>query len=170
MSFIGALAQPEFQQMYQRKEWHALASAAQSLMCVAQTAAAAHDIEGCVDVLALAGKYVCIQLPVASRASFCEVPHALRLETAHKLTSEMMICFRPKCCLPNVVQFNCGLHSDRYCAVDINLSPTTRHNACMAMLALTSPGLLPPADVESLEQLFAQAAEDDDRYVMRCAE
>ena len=43
--------------MYRRKEWQALASAAQSLMCVAQTAAAAHDIEGCVDILTLAQKY-----------------------------------------------------------------------------------------------------------------
>ena len=49
--------QSEFQQMYRRKEWQALASAAQSLMCVAQTAAAAHDIEGCVDILNLAQKY-----------------------------------------------------------------------------------------------------------------
>ena len=43
--------------MYRRKEWQVLASAAQSLMCVAQTAAAAHDIEGCVDILTLAQKY-----------------------------------------------------------------------------------------------------------------
>ena len=43
--------------MYKRKEWEALASAAQSLMCVAQTAAAARDIEGCVDILTLAQKY-----------------------------------------------------------------------------------------------------------------
>jgi hypothetical protein len=57
-------AQQEFRQMYGRKEWQALASAAQSLMCVAQTAAAAHDIEGCVDVLALAQKYACLHSPI----------------------------------------------------------------------------------------------------------
>jgi hypothetical protein len=104
-----AFCSPEFRQMYGRKEWEALASAAQSLMCVAQTAAAAHDIEGCVDVLALASKYS---------------------------------------------------------AVDINLGPTTRHNACMSMLALTPPGLLPPDAAAQLEGVFAAAAEDDDRYVM----
>eukprot|EP01043_Picozoa_sp_COSAG02_P049009 COSAG02_NODE_4880_length_4868_cov_3.239463_3_plen_62_part_00 len=57
----------------------------------------------------------------------------------------------------------------RYSAVDINLGPTTRHNACMAMLALTPPGLLPPAAADRLEGVFAMAAEDDDRYVMRYA-
>ena len=67
----------------------------------------------------------------------------------------------------DVVSLNTLMYN-RYSAVDINLSPTTRHNACMAMLALTVPGLLPPAAAERLEEVFAMAAEDDDRYVMRC--
>jgi hypothetical protein len=37
------------------------------------------------------------------------------------------------------------------------------------MLALTPPGLLPPAAADRLEGVFAMAAEDDDRYVMRYA-
>jgi hypothetical protein len=40
------------------------------------------------------------------------------------------------------------------------------HNACMSMLALTPPGLLPPAAAAQLEGVFAAASEDDDRYVM----
>ena len=68
--------------MYARKEWQALASAAQSLMCVAQTAAAAHDIEGCVDVLALAQKY-------ARRQHFCRQVERHTHTHTHARTHEM---------------------------------------------------------------------------------
>ena len=50
--------------MYGRTEWKALASAAQSLMCVAQTAAAAGDIEGWVKLRTSKGKLLLEKEPL----------------------------------------------------------------------------------------------------------
>ena len=69
-AFCGA----KFKKIYARKEWRALAATAQSLMCVAQTAAAAEDVAGCVAILALGQKYADVDLNLSPtcRHNACE--------------------------------------------------------------------------------------------------
>ena len=52
----------KFKELYNRPEWKALASAAQSLMCVAQTAAAANDVDGCLKILDMIVKYSAVDV------------------------------------------------------------------------------------------------------------
>ena len=56
----------KFKDLYARPEWKALASAAQSLMCVAQTAAAANDVDGCLKILDMIVKYSSVDVRVTT--------------------------------------------------------------------------------------------------------
>ena len=66
----------KFKELYNRPEWKALASAAQSLMCVAQTAAAANDVDGCLKILDMIVKYSAVDV-----RSLTLLPHILSLKT-----------------------------------------------------------------------------------------
>ena len=57
-----AFCHEKFKKLYNRPEWKALASAAQSLMCVAQTAAAANDVDGCLKILDMIVKYSAVDV------------------------------------------------------------------------------------------------------------
>ena len=67
-----AFCDEKFQKLYNRPEWKALASAAQSLMCVAQTAAAANDVDGCLKILDMIVKYSAVDV-----RSLTLLPHIL---------------------------------------------------------------------------------------------
>ena len=129
-AFCGA----KFKKLYARKEWEALAATAQSLMCVAQTAAAAGDVAGCVDILALGKTYVAVDINLGptTRRKYSPAP-APQLHVRDDSGSERLRVF-----------------------ID---------NACMSMLALTPPGLLPEDSAVELEAMFATSSEDDDRCV-----
>ena len=61
-----AFCDEKFKHLYARPEWKALASAAQSLMCVAQTAAAANDVDGCLKILDMIVKYSSVDVRVTT--------------------------------------------------------------------------------------------------------